>query len=297
MDGLDEELPQEYEQIPWSHLVPVQKDRSIQLALLVVAIVGALLAIVFFMRRSSSTIPVAAEPAATTPTVAVVEQTTIAVPEAPVDPEPPQTAVPQPQIYSEADLMAVLPPRPELEAIARAEWFVTDFFTVDGDQALADSVAAALPDAIALPTGDGQAISYVEWARAVAVADNLDGSYEVTVWFRTLAGAADNGFDRTGVRAVEVRLVTDELGRLAVADMPVVAGVAPPGVASAWPVAVTANPELVAAAAQEALLFGTDPELREAGQDADGWRLVFSVGDASGLRFPIVVRPAGQEGG
>lgn len=268
-----------------------------QLALLVVVIVAALLAIVFFLRRSPSPIPVASEPAATTSTLAVAEQPTIAPPETPVGAGPPQTAVPQPQIYSEADLMAVLPPRPELEAIARAEWFVTDYFTVDGDQALADSVAAALPDAITLPTSDGQAISYVEWARAVAVADNLDGSFDVTVWFRTLAGTGDGGFDRTGVRAVEVRLVTDELGRFAFADIPIAETVEPLGVGPAWPASAIASPELAASAAQEAALVGTDPELQTAGQDEDGWRLVFSVGDASGLRFPIVVRAQRVDGG
>jgi hypothetical protein len=290
MNDVDEELPQEYEQIPWSHLVPVQKDRSMQLALLVAVIVAALLAIVFFLRRSPNVIPVAAEPV-TAASAAVVPEAPATLPPVALEPVTSLSAVPGPQIYSEADLMAVLPPRPELEAIARAEWFVTDYFTVDGDHSLADSVAAALPDAVTLPISDGLAISYVEWARAVAVADGLDGSYAVTVWFRTLAGTAAGGFDRTGVRAVEVRLITDDLGRLAVADMPVAVGVEPTGVAPAWPAAASANPELVAAAAREASLFGSDPELQTAGQDDEGWRLVFSVGDASGLRFPVVVRP------
>ena len=66
MERIDEELPQEYEQIPWSHLVPVQKDRSMQLALLVVAIAAALLAIVFFVRRGPAAAPVVAEPTVTT---------------------------------------------------------------------------------------------------------------------------------------------------------------------------------------------------------------------------------------
>ncbi len=295
MNEIDEELPQEYEQIPWSHLVPVQKDRSLQLALLVVVIVAALLAIVFFLRRSPNVTPVVAPPP---PSSAVVtpEQPTAASSPTPAQPAAPETAVPQPRIYSEADLMAALPPRPELEAIARAEWFVTDYFTVDGDQALADSVAAALPDAVALPTSDGQAISYVEWARAVAVADNLDGSYDVTVWFRTLAGTTDGGFNRTGVRAVDLRLVTDERGRLAIADIPEAVNVAPLGIAPAWPLATTPVPELVIAAARDAELFGSDPELQTAGKDEDGWRLVFSVGDASGLRFPVVVRSPAAAG-
>lgn len=302
MNEIDEELPQEYEQIPWSHLVPVQKDRSMQLALLVVVIVAALLAIMFFLRRSPAAIPVMADVVPDS-TVGAVEQSVAtagagatASPGAP-EPVPARPAVPQPQIYSEADLMAALPPRPELEAIARAEWFVTDYFTIDGDEALAESVAAALPDAVALPISDGSAVSYVEWARAVAVADNLDGSYDVTVWFRTLAGTAEAGFNRTRVRAVDVILVTDDLGRLAVADMPVPVEVEPLGMAPSWPGAATPDSELVVSATREASLFGNDPELQSAGQDEDGWRLVFSVGDASGLRFPIVVRSPATEGG
>jgi hypothetical protein len=93
------------------------------------------------------------------------------------------------------------------------------------------------------------------------------------------------------VRAVEVRLVTDERGRLAIADVPMVVEVEPLGVAPAWPAAATATPELVTVAADDASLFGSEPELEAAGRDEDGWRLLFSVGDASGLRFPIVVRP------
>ena len=290
MNEIDEELPQEYEQIPWSHLVPVQKDRSMQLALLVVVIVAALLAIVFFLRRAPAAIPVVADPPPSS-TVAAAEQPLPTLSPGAPEPVPTRPAVPQPQIYSEADLMAALPPRPELEAIARAEWFVTDYFTIDGDEALAESVAAALPDAVALPISDGSAVSYVEWARAVAVADNLDGSYDVTVWFRTLAGTAEAGFNRTRVRAVDVILVTDDLGRLAVADMPVPVEVEPLGMAPSWPGAATPDSELVVSATREASLFGNDPELQSAGQDEDGWRLVFSVGDASGLRFPIVVRP------
>ena len=36
-----------------------------------------------------------------------------------------------PQLYSEADLMAVLPDEEMRAAAMRAEWFVTDFFTAD----------------------------------------------------------------------------------------------------------------------------------------------------------------------
>lgn len=296
MNEIDKELPQEYEQIPWSHLVPVQKDRSLQLVLLVVVIAVALLAIMFFMRRAPAVpLAVPAEPPAASESVVVATTLAGAQPAQPEVTIAPVVAAPQ--IYSEADLMAALPPpRSDMEAIARAEWFVTDFFTVDGDASLSDGISAALPDVVALPESDGSAISYVEWARAVSVVDGFDGTYAVTVWFRTLGGNAESGFDRGPVRAVDVRLVTDASGRLAIADLPIAGVVDPVGIAPQWPAAGEAPPDLVAIGAGEAALLGSDPELQSAGRDAEGWRLVFSIGDASGLRFPIVVRSATDSG-
>lgn len=286
---IESDLPQDYEQIPWSHLVPPQKDRSLQLAAIAVVIIAIFLAIVFFMRRTPAIHPIVAS---TTAAPAVVEA---APPEVPAAVSVPITSTPDtgPRIYSEADLMAVLPPPVsdrQLEAIARAEWFVTDYFTVDGDAALGDAVNAILPDVVDLPRTDGATISYVEWARAVEAIDSLDGEFEVTVWFRTLVGTVDAGFSRTAVRAVRVRLTTDDQGRLAVADVPTVADLSPAGIGPAWPVPETPPVDLLSEAAQQLEGFGLEPELQAAGETGDGWRFVFSVGDASGLRFPIAVR-------
>ena len=288
---IESDLPQDYEQIPWSHLVPPQKDRSLQLAAIAVVAIAIFFAIVFLMRRAPAVTPIVAS--TTAPSVAEAP-----TPEVPVGVSPASTTtlLASPRIYSEADLMAVLPP-PEsddrLLAIARAEWFVTDYFTVDGDGSLADGVNAVLPDVVDLPTTDGSAISYVEWARAVDLVDHRDGSFDVTVWFRTLVGDVDGGFDRTGVRAVDVRLVTDELGRLAIADVPVAAAVEPAGVGPAWPTERAPPEDVTAAALLAVAAFGDSAELQSAGQTSDGWRLVFSIGDASGLRFPIAVRIGG----
>ena len=282
------DLPQDYEQIPWSHLVPQQKDRSLQLAAIAVAVIAVFLTIVFLMRRGPAVAPIVASTTAA-PSVVEAPPSEVAVAPTPVS----STTLPAgPRIYSEADLMAVLPP-PEsddrLEAIARAEWFVTDYFTVDGDTSLADGVNAVLPDAVDLPTTDGSAISYVEWARAVEVLDHRDGSFDVTVWFRTLVGDVEGGFNRTDVRAVDVKLVTDDQGRLAVADLPVAASVAAAGVGGSWPAAGEPAGELLAEAESAVQGFSEDSHLQSAGQTSAGWRFVFSVGDASGLRFPIAV--------
>jgi len=292
------DAPQEYEQIPWSHLVPVKQDRSLQLALIAVAAVAVLLAGLFVMRRN----PAAPQTAVATTLAAPAPE--VAPPPAPVTTMPlsndvvegvlgPQHDATAPQIYSEADLMAVLPqPSPDLEllAIASAELFVADYFTVDGDPGRSEAVGNSLPYAVELPDTDGRLISYVEWVRAVAVEVVDRGGYVVTVWFRTLVGDESGGFSRTEVRAVDVELEVDDLGRIAVADLPLVQTVTPGGLASPWPESATPPAEIVAAAVESVADFGSAPELAAAGQDADGWRLVFDVGDASGLRFPIVVR-------
>lgn len=288
---IDNDLPQDYEQIPWSHLVPEQKDRTLQLAAVAIVLIAVFVAIVLFIRRAPTPSLVVASttavpPAVTAPAPDVPEAISIA---------PSSTEAIGTRIYSEADLMAVLPPPDsdlQLEAIARAEWFVTDFFTVDGDASLADGINAVLPDVVELPRSDGSSISYVEWARAVDVMDHTDGSFEVTVWFRTLVGNADSGFSRTGVRAVTVPLITDELGRLAVADIPAVAALTPSGIGPRWPAGQTPPPDVVAAATGTLGEFGGEPELQSAGETDRGWRVVFSIGDASGLRFPIAVRLA-----
>lgn len=282
------DAPQEYEQIPWSHLVPVQRDRSMQLALVVVAAIALLLAGLFVMRRGPGPDPIVAAT-----TVAPISASPSPLPaEIEVAEPPPATSPPEPQIYSEADLMAVLPPNGDMElmAVARAELFVADYFTIDGDGGLADRVGASLPDAVVLPQSDGSLISYVEWVRAVAVKLTGQGAYVVTVWFRTLVGNESGGFSRTDVRAVDVELEVDGFGRLAIADLPAVTTVASAGIADPWPEPVNPPPEIVGAGVESLADFGSSPELTAAGQDQDGWRLLFAVGDASGLRFPLVVR-------
>jgi len=95
-----------------------------------------------------------------------------------------------PRLYSEADLMAVLPEEEMRAAVMRAEWFVTDFFTVDGASSAESDVTAALatpPDEVPLPHATAtDGISYVEWARAFFVEPVEPGIYRVSVAFRTL---------------------------------------------------------------------------------------------------------------
>ena len=95
---------------------------------------------------------------------------------------------------------------------------------------------------------------------------------------------------RTGIRAVDVHLVTDAQGRLAIADVPEAAAVEASGVGPGWATGGVPPADIITRGSALAAELGVDPTLEVAGQ-ADGvWRLVFSIGDASGLRFPIAVR-------
>jgi hypothetical protein len=186
-------------------------------------------------------------------------------------------------------------PTSELALVARAEWFVADFFTVDGDPEAADEIERAFVDDAVLPTlpheqTEPTSLSHVEWARAFRTEEFDDGLFVVDVAFRTVHLDDDGGYGRGPVRAVRVRLVARD-GNVAVADLPMpivapdVAGVSgwavPPGAAGA---------DVEAAATDYAFLFDAEPELLEAAGTEDDWRAVVRIVDVSGIRWPLSVR-------
>ncbi|MCL1598473.1 MAG: hypothetical protein M3094_04770, partial [Actinomycetia bacterium] len=129
-------------------------------------------------------------------------------------------------VVSEADLMAgapeVQPAGGEFELIAIAEWFVTDYFTIDGSPETARSVRALLSPVagtIDLPHEADPAppITYVEWARATDSRRVTEGEFAVDVVYRTITDTGE-GFERDAVHAVRVTLLV----------MPGSAGVAGP---------------------------------------------------------------------
>ena len=92
--------------------------------------------------------------------------------------------------------------------IAFAEWFVTDYFTVDGSSENERSLRKLLaPEAssLLLPHSGDTPIPamYVEWARSVDVRDIGDALVEVDVVYRTIT-ETDAGFVRDPVSAVVV---------------------------------------------------------------------------------------------
>ena len=231
--------------------------------------------------------PSPAEPPPSAPATVAVVSTVVSDPSM-------QVPVP-PQLYSEADLMAVMPEEEIRMAVVRAEWFVVDYFTVDGESATAADVEGTLPYGYdtALPHHRGEpGISYVEWARAFHVAPLGPGRYRVSVAFRTVSGIAVSDLARTAVRAVSVDVAVDDEGAIAVADLPSPRPLPETLVLeSAIPDDAEPPPEVAAVALGLAGEFGDKPILAGAGIDDEGWRLTILISDQSGLEWPLVVRP------
>ena len=201
--------------------------------------------------------------------------------------------VPSLPLYSEADLMAFPPDVSERAAIVKAEWFVTDYFTADLDPIGSSEIRASLPVGATSATHPRETIdgiSYVEWARAFRVEAVGDGSYRVAVAFRALAAPPDRGFTRQTVRAVEVLVAVMPDGGTTVLDLP---APIPMPIGPEHTDIPTAEPdppaEIVAAATTQASLWGAEPRVVSAHQMGSGWRVVVTIADAAGNRWPMAV--------
>lgn len=269
----------EYEEIPWSTLLTEHRQgRAKTLYLAAAAIVAVVVVVVGFRWLTSpghgddAALPT---PFETSTTTATVESTA-----------PSSTTL----VLSEADLMAMPPANSELSAVARAEWFVTDYFTVDGpmpEELISAFVNdASLPD---LPGGADTDISYVEWARAFDIRPTERG-YAVSVVFRSLTEEPDGSFIRSPVRAVEV-LVAVEGDETAISDLPI--PILPPVFHSidGWmQTEGEALDEAIAATLDYAGMFDESAAVVQSGSLGPEWRVVFTIGDRSGNRWPVVMR-------
>lgn len=278
---------EDIESVPWGELIadgPPPHDLR-RLATLVVALLGA--AVVGAVVARAAWVPSA-------PTVIAPGLPATALPavDDPVVPAGSTTTTPLLPVYSEADLMADPPDPDERTAVVRAEWFVTDYFTADYEPAGSADVRAALPGSALipdLPQDGSDGISYVEWARAFDVAPAGTGAYLVSVAYRALGAPADGAFVRLPVRAVEVMVQVDDSGA-SVVDLPrpasLPAGPEPPP----WPEEAAPPPaEIVDRAAVRAGVWGTEPRLVSAAAVAEGWRVVMTVADGVGNRWPLAV--------
>jgi hypothetical protein len=268
----------EYEEIPWSTLLTEHRQGRAKTLYLAAALIVAVVGVVVGFRWLTS--PGHGDGAAFS---APVETTTTAASD---EPDPTTTT----EVLSEADLMAAAPAITELSAVARAEWFVTDYFTVDGpipEELISAFVKdAALPD---MPGGDGADISYVEWARAFDIRP-IERGYAVAVVFRSLTEEPDGSFIRSPVRAVEV-LVAVEEDQTAISELPI--PILPPVFHSinGWmQTDGEAQTEAITATLDYAGMFDENAAVVQSGSAGPDWRVVFTISDRSGNQWPVVMR-------
>lgn len=132
-------------------------------------------------------------------------------------------------------------------------------------------------------------VSYVEWARAYRTEVVAPDRYVVKVAFRSIRLADDGSFARGPVHAVEVTVVTGD-GSAGIAELPI--PIVPPQAdgLDGWWFGEPAGDDVNAAVLQYGLLFDAEPELIEATETTEGWRGVVTIGDGSGIRWPVAVR-------
>ena len=271
----------EYEEIPWNTLLSEHRQgrtKTLYLAAaVIVAVVIGFVGIRWLTAPGHGDEDALAAPVETTTTV-------VAVDEAELTPTTVAT------VLSEADLMAVQPSISELSAVARAEWFVTDYFTVDGpltEELISAFVNdASLPD---LPSPADGSVSYVEWARAFDIRATANG-YAVSVVFRSLTEEPDSTFIRSPVRAVDVLVAVDG-GETAIIDLPI--PILPPvyHTIDGWmETEGEAHDEAITATLDYAAMFDENASVVQSGTAGPEWRVVFTIGDRSGNRWPVVMR-------
>lgn len=281
--------PDEFEHIPWSNLVTEHRNQRVKVLYVVAAVVAAGLVGFVAIRWLSG------------PQHGPVNDEAVATTVAEVKDPPPADATalntsPSPTVgtFTEADLMANDPQSHAALARMRAEWFVTDYFTVDGSPATATDLAKAFVVDAVVPTlphesGEVTSASFVEWARAYRTETLASDRYLVDVAFRSIHRSADEAFRRGPVHAVEVTVVVGD-GVAAIAELPI--PVVPPqtGDLDGWWSGAPAAEDVGAAVLEYGLLFDSDPELVEATEGDGGWRGVVTIGDGSGIRWPVAVR-------
>lgn len=253
-----DQRPELYESIPWDALVTDDaKRRRRWLSIVAAALVlGALSAAI--ARNLPST---GAQPLAATPST-IPATTTVTTPDVTVTDGPTAAAV--------------------------AVWFLSDYFTLDGTDINRRALVEMLPAHVALPERDPDGRSFVETVTPVVVEPAGEpGVHRVVAVVRMLTAADGSEYLRQPARAVELSVVVTDDG-VGVLDLP--RPVPMPDLAVPTLDLEPGDPpqHLLDRALEEASLWGTpDPASVSAGTDGEAWRIVVTVEDAGGLRWPV----------
>ncbi|HDL41748.1 MAG TPA: hypothetical protein ENG98_01875 [Actinobacteria bacterium] len=280
---------EEFEEVPWSQLIPDTTSGGNRTVVIAGGIVVALLVGVFGARllggdgRQTVLEPVA-------PSGPVVAEAPVAAPPLTAPP----TTVAANVLYAEADLMASIVPsaEPAVSATYFATRFVRDFFTVDGDSVARSRLAALFIDGdqLPLPHGQGTPTTYVEWVEVVRSVTTVAG-LDVVVAFQMLEESDDGGSDfvRSEVLEATVSLVATN-GGYAVASLPRVSASAVPAPMASWTGSATAPPWVVDAAMREIGVFAADASVIATELlDGGDWRVVLLANRSGGVSWPLQV--------
>lgn len=271
-----DDLDERYESLPWEQVGTSEpSDRRWMLIAAGAVVVVALTA--------SATRTLWPGPPLSAPTVQASTPTTQVLP----------TAAPTlphdegPELVTEADLRAISPEAAERAVAAHAEWFVTEWLTIDGEPS--DAAPTMLPEGIDVMVGDESARSFVESAVALSAHEVRLGSWEVEVLVRSLSAFEDGAYVRIPAR---VFLVPVGLGD----DGPFVSDLPAPGPV---PSARTTAPDLMEESAPAHVVDAAVSSMREAGLPDestistsrldDVWRVTAVVRDRAGVPFVVAV--------
>jgi hypothetical protein len=259
-----------YERIPWETLERKSNDRQ----WLVYALAGAVTlgALAYsFMKNQPVPGPPASEPPASTAPVAATAPT----------PLTPSTLV-SPVVMAEADLFAVDPERLADQAAAYAEWFVIEYFLVDGSEESATVLSSMLPQGVPLPEAPEGTQVFVDWARAQSVVQSGPTSFDVEVLVRSLVSSPDGGFTRLAPRVAIVSVGVGEDGGVSVLVPPTVAAM--PAATSASMV-LSPLPDDVRSQLEE-----SHGQVVGGAQLEDGrWQVVVMIAGSDGVTRPVTV--------
>ena len=276
-DELDERL----ESLPWERVRPPEAPDRRWTMLLAGAVVVA--AVVASATRTlwpsppltaDPTPPPTVEPAPSS-TQAVASGSGVALPEADASP------------VTEADLRAISPDDAARAVTAHAEWFLSEWLTIDGRPS--GTVPALLPDGVDVPVIDASARSFVESAVGLSAEEVGLGSWEVAVLVRSLSAFGDGDYLRVPARVFLVTVGIGDDGPF-VADLPS-PGPLPVGRAAALELTEEAAPARVTDAALATMREAGLPDETSIGTSRSGalWRVTGVVRDQAGVPFVVAV--------
>lgn len=281
-----------FESIPWEELRDLGDTSRRRRTWYLIAGAAAVAVLVFSVARAfSAPDPLIAEVPGLTPTTPPASPPTA---EGSLPTLPPLESVsPTPAVMTEADLRASGDPwggediLQGWQAASYAEWFVLDFFTLDGSDR--NATLARWLDYSA--TGEpSEALSYVDWVRALEVEPVGDGRWKTVLGMRRLVSLDGAGYSRVPTQAVEV-VVDLATGTPAIVDIPRFLPL-PQGSTGHWWLGESweAPPPAVIKAARHQMVLSEagaadgDPVVTRTGE---AWRVQWAVVDAAGISWPV----------